>query len=138
ILMIVTVIEDPIYQDEPYVQSTTYVYDTTGTVATETCNASSFAENGGTDRHHVPHFLPGQNTALTEWLKVEDWVPVEPTKGGVKTQYPEYRSTTVFKGAVNVNSLVVPSSKSAVLPDKRIADESPKDGQVHILPVQDN
>ena len=45
--------------------------DTTATTNTETCNASEFSENGGTDRHHVPHFLPGQNTALTEWLKGE-------------------------------------------------------------------
>src|SRR5262245_36574360 len=136
ILVIVTVIDDPIYQDEPYVQSTTYVYDTTSTVATETCNGSSFAENGGTDRHHVPHFLPGQNTALTEWLKNEDWVPVEPTKGGVKTIYPEYRST--LNGSANVASLKVPSSRTAVSPDKKIADQSPKDGQVHVLPVQGN
>jgi len=138
VLTIVTVTDDPIYLDEPYVQSTTYVYDINGSTAVETCNASSFAENGGTDRHHVPHFLPGQNTALTEWLKIEDWVPEAPTRGGVKTDYPEYRSTTVFKGSVNVNALVVPSSKSAVLPDKRIADQAPKDGEVHILPVQDN
>jgi hypothetical protein len=136
ILVIITVIDDPIYQDEPYVQSTTYVYDTTSTVATETCNGSSFAENGGTDRHHVPHFLPGQNTALTEWLKNEDWVPVEPTRGGVKTIYPEYRST--LNGSANAASLKVPSSRTAVSPDKKIADQSPKDGQVHVLPVQGN
>ena len=136
ILVIITVIDDPIYQDEPYVQSTTYVYDTTSTVATETCNGSSFAENGGTDRHHVPHFLPGQNTALTEWLKNEDWVPVEPTRGGVKTIYPEYRST--LTASANAAALKVPASRSAVSPDKKIADESPKDGQVHVLPVQGN
>ena len=93
ILTIVTVVDDPVYQDEPYVESTTYTIDLTSNVAMETCNGSSFAENGGTDRHHVPHFLPGQNTALTEWLKKDDWIPVEPTRGGVKTIYPEYRST---------------------------------------------
>jgi cyclase len=136
ILVIITVIDDPIYQDEPYVQSTTYVYDTTSTVATETCNGSSFAENGGTDRHHVPHFLPGQNTALTEWLKNEDWVPVEPARGGVKTIYPEYRST--LNGSVNAAGLKVPASRTALSPDKKIADQSPKDGQVHVLPVQGN
>src|SRR5262249_25404649 len=136
ILVIVTVIDDPIYQDEPYVQSTTYVYDTTGTVATETCNGSSFAENGGTDRHHVPHFLPGQNTALTEWLKNEDWVPVEPTRGGVKKKYPQKPST--LKGAPNTTRLKVPASRTAVSLDKKIADQSPKDGQVHVLPVQGN
>ena len=91
ILTITTVVDDPVYQDEPYVQSTTYIYDPTATTAMETCNASSFAENGGTDRHWVPHFLPGQNTALTEWLKAEDWVPEAAARGGVKTIYPEYR-----------------------------------------------
>ena len=136
ILTIITVVDDPIYLDEPYVQSTTYVSDPTASVALETCNASSFAENGGTDRHHVPHFLPGQNTALTEWLKVEDWVPVEPTRGGVKTLYPEYRST--LNGSASVNSLRVPLSRSAVSVDKRIADQSPRDGEVHVLPVQGN
>ena len=134
ILMIITVTDDPIYLDEPFVQSTTYVYDVTGVTATETCNGNAFAENGGTDRHHVPHFLPGQNTALTEWLKNEDWVPVEPTKGGTKTIYPEYRAT--LNGSVNANALKVPTSKSAFSPDKKISDESPKDGQVHVLPVQ--
>ena len=41
-------------------QSTTYQIDPTATVAMETCNGSAFAENGGTNRHHVPHFLPGK------------------------------------------------------------------------------
>ena len=136
ILTIITVIDDPIYLDEPFVQSTTYVIDPAGTVATETCNGSAFAENGGTDRHHVPHFLPGQNTALNEWLKVEDWVPEEPTRGGVKTIYPEYRST--LNKSVSLSSLSVPASRSAVSADKKIADQSPRDGEVHILPVQEN
>ena len=64
--------------DEPYVESTTYVIRPHVGLRDGDCNGSAFAENGGTDRHHVPHFLPGQNTALTEWLKKEDWVPVEP------------------------------------------------------------
>lgn len=136
VLTIITVIDDPIYQDEPFVQSTTYVYDVTGVTATETCNASAFAENGGSDRHHVPHFLPGQNTALTDWLKAEDWVPLEPTKGGVKTVYPEYRAT--FTGGASAANLKVPASKSAVNTVKSIADQSPRDGEVHILPIQGN
>jgi glyoxylase-like metal-dependent hydrolase (beta-lactamase superfamily II) len=134
ILTIVTVTDDPVYLDEPFVQSTTYVADLVGTTVTEVCNGSS-SENGGTDRHYVPHFLPGQNTALTEWLKKENWVPVEPTHGGVKTIYPEYKAALA---AAKTDSLVVPSSKSAVSPDKNRADQSPQDGEVHILPVQDN
>jgi cyclase len=136
ILTIVTVVDDPIYQDEPYVESTTYTIELTSNVAMETCNGSSFAENGGTDRHHVPHFLPGQNTALTEWLKKDDWIPVEPTRGGAKTIYPEYRST--LDGSVTAAALKVPASRSAVSAEKAITEQSPRDGQVHVLPVQGN
>jgi glyoxylase-like metal-dependent hydrolase (beta-lactamase superfamily II) len=137
ILTIVTEVDDPIYMDEPYIESTTYTYDTTSTVATETCNASSFAENGGTDRHWVPHFLPGQNTALGEWLKTSEWIPVEPTRGGVKTIYPEYRAT-LNGGTVKAAELKVPSSRSANDVAKRLAESSPRDGEVHILPTQGN
>ncbi len=129
ILTIVTSVDDPIYMEEPYVESTTYTIDLTSNVAMETCNGTAFAENGGTDRHHVPHFLPGQNTALTEWLKKDDWIPVEPTRGGAVTTYPEYRPGATPK---------VPMSRTAVDAARAIAEQSPRDGQVHILPVQGN
>jgi glyoxylase-like metal-dependent hydrolase (beta-lactamase superfamily II) len=131
ILTIITVVDDPIYMDEPYVHSTTYTYDPTASVNHEVCNASTFAENGGTDRHWVPHFLPGQNSALGEWLKDEPWVPADAARGGVKTIYPEYRVT-------GSKTASVPQSKSAVAIAKKIADQSPRDGQVHVLPVQGN
>ena len=136
ILTIVTWMDDPLYIDEPYVQSTTYYYDTASTVATETCNGSAFAENGGTDRHHVPHFLPGQNTAWKDWLTKQSWIPEGAVRGGVKTVYPEYKS--IMNGTTSLANLTVPSSRSALDVAKRIADQSPKDGQVHILPVQGN
>jgi glyoxylase-like metal-dependent hydrolase (beta-lactamase superfamily II) len=136
VLTIVQVVDDPIYMEEPYVESTTYTYDLTTVVNLENCISSAFAENGGLDPHHVPHFLPGQNTYLTEWLEKEPWVPVEPTRGGAKTIYPEYKAT--LDGSVKVSDLKVPSSKSANDAGKRIADQSPKDGEIHVLPVQGN
>lgn len=136
ILTIVTVVDDPVYMDEPYVHSTTYVADPNAATATETCAASSFAENGGTNRHWVPHFLPGQNAAATEWLKDEPWVPLEAARGGVKTLYPEYRG--VLGGTARTAALRVPSSRSTVTIDRAIAAQSPRDGDVHVLPVQGN
>ena len=137
LLTIVSVTDDPVYQDEPYVQSTTYQIDTTATTAMETCNGSSFAENGGTNRHHVPHFLPGQSAdARAEWLKEQSWIPEKATLGGVKTTYPEYRAT--LNGSVSESALTVPSSKSAIALDQRIAAQAPRDGEVHVLPVQGN
>jgi len=137
LLTIVSVTDDPVYQDEPYVQSTTYQIDPTGSVAMETCNGSSFAENGGTDRHHVPHFLPGQNAdARAEWLKDQSWIPPQAALGGVKTTYPEYRAT--LNGSISESALTVPASKSAINLDQRIAAQAPRDGEVHVLPVQGN
>jgi len=136
LLTAVTVIDDPIYQDEPFIQSTTYQVDINATTNWETCNGSSTGENGGNNRHWVPHFLPGQNTGLTEWLKNEKWIPEEPTRGGIKTIYPEYKSA--LNGSIKVADLKVPASKTAVNSSKAIADQSPKDGDVHVLPVQGN
>ena len=84
----------------------------------------------------MPHFLPGQNSGIGEFLKTQTWIPFEPVRGGVKTIYPEYRA--VLASATRVNSLTVPVSKSANDVAKRIADQSPRDGQVHVLPVQGN
>ena len=92
LLSIVQVVDDPIYLDEPYVLSITYTYDPTAGPVTENCTGSSFAENGGRDRHWVPHFLPGQNSGIGEFLKTQSWIPFEPVRGGVKTIYPEYRA----------------------------------------------
>jgi glyoxylase-like metal-dependent hydrolase (beta-lactamase superfamily II) len=136
ILTIVQVVDDPIYLDEPYVLSITYRYDPNAGPATENCSGSAFAENGGSDRHHVPHFLPGENSGIGEFLKTQDWIPFEPIRGGVKTLYPEYRA--VLAGTAKVNALTVPSSRSANDVAKRIADQSPRDGDVHVLPVQGN
>jgi glyoxylase-like metal-dependent hydrolase (beta-lactamase superfamily II) len=136
ILSILQVVDDPIYLDEPYVLSITYTYDPNGGPPTENCSGSSFAENGGRDRHHVPHFLPGQNSAIGEFLKTQSWIPFEPVRGGVKTIYPEYRNVLAKSAALN--TLTVPVSKSANDVTKRIAEESPRDGQVHVLPVQGN
>jgi hypothetical protein len=137
LLTIVSVTDDPVYQDEPYVQSTTYQIDPTATVAMETCNGSAFAENGGSNRHHVPHFLPGENAdARAEWLQTESWIPPQAVLGGVKTIYPEYRAT--LAGSLPEAKLTVPASKSAIDLEQRIAAQAPRDGEVHVLPVQGN
>ena len=136
IMTIVQMVDDPIYLDEPYVLSITYSYDPSAGPATENCSGSAFAENGGTDRHHVPHFLPGQNSGIGEFLKTENWIPLEAARGGVKTIYPEYRA--VLAGTSTTANITVPVSRSANDVAKRIADQSPRDGQVHILPVQGN
>ena len=140
ILTVVQVVDDPIYLDEPYVLSITSTYDPMAGPNMETCSGSSTGQNGGGDRHWVPHFLPGQNSAIGEFLREDNWIPLEPTRGGVKTLYPEYRAAVsgLKVDAARVDAMTVPSARSANDIAKRIAEQSPKDGQVHVLPVQGN
>lgn len=136
ILTIVQVTEDPVYLDEPFVQSTAYLYDPTTRVNMETCTAETFAETGGTDPHFVPHHLPGRELFIDEWLPNEDWVPYEAVRGGVKTLYPEYRGT--LDGSVEPEALQVPASANTASALERVSAQSPEDGEIHILPVQGN
>ena len=132
-LTIFMIVDDPIYLDEPFVQSTTYRSDPTAQLRLEPCT-TSFAENGGTDRHWVPHYLPGQNTFLNEWLVDQNWIPEEAARGGVDTIYPEYRMALAGTPASNP----IPVSRSAFSADEKVLAQSPRDGQVHIQPVQGN
>ncbi len=112
-----------------YVVSTTYEYDPNSAVQMESCVTTALGDGGGSP-YFVPHFLPGENTALQEWLKKENWIPVEPTRGGAVTAYPEYR--------VNGKNAKAPISRSAVSIQKAVEEQSPRDGEVHVLPVQGN
>jgi glyoxylase-like metal-dependent hydrolase (beta-lactamase superfamily II) len=130
-LTVTQIVDDPVYMEEPYIQSTTYEYDPGSTVVMESCVTSALGESGGTDPHFVPHFLPGQNSALTEWLEEESWVPPEAARGGAATMYPEYRAKSSSRARP-------PVSRSAVAAREQIAAQSPRDGEVHVLPVQGN
>ena len=46
----------------------------------------------GRDPAYVPHFLPGKNPYLSEFAD-KHGLPVEPTRGGADTAYPEYAKT---------------------------------------------
>jgi hypothetical protein len=75
-LTILMIVDDPIYLAEPFIQSTTYQLDPNSQLRLEPCT-TSFDENGGSDPHAVPHFLPGKNEFLAEWLERESWIPAE-------------------------------------------------------------
>lgn len=129
-LTVTQIVDDPIYMDEPYVQSTTYWLDPSTIVMTESCVTSALGEGGGTDPHYVPHFLPGENPYLAEWLEEQDWIPEPATRGGAPTAYPEYTAAP--------ERTEPPVSATAFDVTGRIRAQSPRDGEVHVLPVQGN
>lgn len=87
-LMIVMIVYDPIYLEEPYLRSRTWVYDpATVRLPTEPCEpAVEIVRPAG----EVPHYLPGTNPFLTEMTDKFN-LPREGLRGGAATLYPEYR-----------------------------------------------
>ena len=85
-LEIVMILKDPVWLEEPFIQTTHYQLDRQQQLAFYPCTVSE--ENISTA---VPHFLPGQNAHLSA-----DDIPAEAARGGAASTYPEYRLK--FKG----------------------------------------
>jgi hypothetical protein len=85
-LTVVMILTDPVYLSEPFIQTTNYRYNPKALLEFYPCTV---IDEGLTDRR-VPHFLPGANPYLTEWME-KDNIPAEAARGGAETMYPEYR-----------------------------------------------
>jgi hypothetical protein len=87
-LSVVTAINDPVFLTEPLVRTQTWIRDPAIQITSNHCEYGP--EVLGESADDVPHYLPGQNPYLAEWA---EWygVPVEATRGGAETMYPEYR-----------------------------------------------
>jgi hypothetical protein len=87
----VSITEDPIFLTEPLVKTTNLTLDPATTPnqyqAWLFCQADD--EVPGRDPAYVPHHLPGKNPYLTEFATLHR-LPIEPTRGGAETMYPEY------------------------------------------------
>ncbi len=134
-LTVTTLIDDPIYLDEPFVQSTTLRLNIHSQLGSDPCTLPF--DESGEDAHSVPHYLPGQNPYLTEWLEESSWIPEEAARGGVETIYPEYLSGPGAPSAV-AGPGPTASAREPASADQLVDGLFPRDGEVHILPVQGN
>ncbi len=83
---ITTIVTDPIYLEEPYILSSNYELDTQTELDFFPCTI--IEENISAA---VPHYLPGKNPYLNDWL-TQYGVPEEAARrGGADMMYPEYR-----------------------------------------------
>jgi hypothetical protein len=85
-LTIVSVIQDPIYLTEPFIRTTNWVLDLSQQIAPYPCEV---VEEVARPKGSIPHHLPGTNPFLTEF-GTRFHIPVEATRGGAETMYPEY------------------------------------------------
>jgi hypothetical protein len=84
ILTIVAMVEDPLYLEEPWVFSVSYVLDPHAEMTYYPCTIVEEISN------QVPHFLPGENPYLTEWTD-QFGIPAEAVRGYRETLYPDYQ-----------------------------------------------
>ncbi|HET9832401.1 MAG TPA: hypothetical protein VFP91_11845 [Vicinamibacterales bacterium] len=88
VLTIVSIVEDPIYLEEPLIRSTNWRENLQQQL--DGVVSESVDEIAGRDRGYVPHHLPGTNKWLKDAAK-EFGIPESALRGGRETTYPEYR-----------------------------------------------
>jgi hypothetical protein len=87
-LTIVTSIYDPVYYTEPVVRSRDFINNPNGSMGGFVCET---VEEIARPIGDIPHALPGENKFLTEFATMYG-IPLEATRGGAETIYPEYRT----------------------------------------------
>ena len=85
-LTLVTVVNDPVYLTEPFVRTSNWVADPGFQLSPFSCIPTVEIER---PRDAVPHHLPGTNPYLAEFA-AKHGLPVEATRGGAETMYPDY------------------------------------------------
>jgi hypothetical protein len=85
---VIVFVDDPVYLDEPFVQSWSLALspDQQFPPASE---SSIFEEVAGQAKGYVPHYLPGGNPFLKEFAE-QSGIPFDALRGGKDTMYPEY------------------------------------------------
>ncbi len=85
-LTIVSAVKDPVYLTEPLVRTEHWFFNPGYTLAPFVCTPRAVVDKPPS---WVPHHLPGTNDFLNEFPS-NLGIPVEATRGGAETMYPEY------------------------------------------------
>ncbi len=91
ILTLVRIADDPLYLEEPFVSSLSWILDPQQRIAPPP-PSTIVDEIPGQPKAFVPHYLPGENPGLKEFAE-KFGLPIEATRGGKETMYPEYQQT---------------------------------------------
>jgi glyoxylase-like metal-dependent hydrolase (beta-lactamase superfamily II) len=119
-LLVTMIVTDPVWLEEPFIQTTNYQLDPHTQLSYYPCTVSE--ENISTA---VPHFLPGQNPNLGA-----DDIPPVGARGGKESTYPEFRLK------LRAGTAKEPHSGVAA----RIATPQTRanDSEIKVMPVQGN
>jgi hypothetical protein len=84
---LVTDVEDPVYLTEPFIRTSNWILNLGSYLRPNFCIPSVEVPH---PEGFVAYHLPGENRWLTEFASVFG-IPVEATRGGAETMYPEYQ-----------------------------------------------
>jgi cyclase len=137
VLTVVTVVDDSIYLEEPFVRSTNWVLDPAQQIGRTQFDVVD--EIVGRRKGDVPHHLPGSEAArakLTEYAAAHN-LPSEAARGGAATTYPEYQARLRQLRTAPASAGAGP----AVSPPGAVRATAPSpapDEGVHLVHVQGN
>jgi glyoxylase-like metal-dependent hydrolase (beta-lactamase superfamily II) len=125
ILTIVMILTDPVWLEEPFIQTTNYKLDLHTALTYYPCTVSE--ENIS---KAIPHFLPDQTEQLKDG---PGWIPKQAARGGAASTYPEYRAA-LRNGGGNTMEPARRNVAAKLAPAPAKAPE----GEIHVMPVQGN
>jgi glyoxylase-like metal-dependent hydrolase (beta-lactamase superfamily II) len=133
-LMVVTIVDDPIYLEEPFIRTTNWVLNPDQEVRrTQFDVVDEVAERR---RGDVPHHLPGSPAALLKLTEFASHVNLPPAaaRGGAATTYPEYQES-MDRPAVSAgpNAPVLPGPNGPALPANDALRVMHVQGKVHMI-----
>ena len=138
VLTVVTVVDDPIYLEEPFMRSTNWVLNPTQELSRSQFDVVD--EIAGQAKGYVPHYLPGSPGAglkLSEFSS-KHHLPAEAARGGAATTYPEYQLTLqrLMSSPDGPRAVQAPRHHAARPPAEGTAEAGA--GAIQLVPVQGN
>jgi glyoxylase-like metal-dependent hydrolase (beta-lactamase superfamily II) len=126
----VTIATDPVYLTEPYIRSQDFVeLERNNTNWLYNCE---YVMEVPRDRHHVPHYLPGQNPWLGEY-EGKYVMPKEGVRGGAESLRPEWKpGSKPSAPAAGANGGFRPEVQPARLPAGEVRVQKVQ-GNIHMI-----
>ena len=112
-LTAVTIVDDPIYLDDPFIRTTNWVLNPDQEVRRTQFDVVD--EVAGRSKGDVPHYLPGSPEALRKLTEFASKyrLPNGAARGGAATTYPEFLTGGVHPGAIGPRDTARPADSDA-------------------------
>ena len=98
VLTVVSIVDDPIYLEEPFIRTTNWVLNPGMEIRRTQFDVVD--EVAGRQKGEVPHYLPGSPDALEKLREFASrhGLPPAAARGGAASTYPEYQQTMKLPG----------------------------------------